>query len=216
VTAALVSSDLARPAKRFAAQSTALGLERHVLLADVVAQRSRAAQPRTAQAARPPRRRLRPPHAPATAGTCRNAPFTQPTGGALRPFLHRNSSITQQKVKDTGPFNGPLSRTTRVGWNQKRKTSLEFTEARDSEWQWHQLGHMQVCTLLQTENHTSTPPLCFLQAGCPSCRPTNSVNALKVKVKSKAIGYFSFHSFKNICDDLSSLDLGIHEARDLA
>jgi len=32
---------------------------------------------------------------------------------------------------------------------------------------------MEVCTLLQTENHASTPPLCFLQAGCPSCRPTN-------------------------------------------
>jgi len=25
---------------------------------------------------------------------------------------------------------------------QKGKTSLDFTEARDSEWQWHQLGHM--------------------------------------------------------------------------
>jgi len=38
---------------------------------------------------------------------------------------------------------------------------------------------MQVCTLLQTDNHASTPPLSFLQAGCPSCRPTNSVKALK-------------------------------------
>ena len=38
---------------------------------------------------------------------------------------------------------------------------------------------MQVCTLLQTDNHASTSPLCFLQAGCPSCRPTNSVKALK-------------------------------------
>jgi len=38
---------------------------------------------------------------------------------------------------------------------------------------------MQVCTLLQTDNHASTPPLSFLQAGCPSCRPTNSVRALK-------------------------------------
>ena len=34
-------------------------------------------------------------------------------------------------------------------------------KARDSEWQWHQQGHMQVCTLLQTDNHTSTPPLFF-------------------------------------------------------
>jgi len=64
---------------------------------------------------------------------------------------------------------------------QKGKTNLDFTEARDSEWQWHQLGHMQVCTWLQTDNHTSTPPLCFLQAGCPSCRPTNSVKALKLQ-----------------------------------
>ena len=77
------------------------------------------------------------------------------------------------------PFNGPLSGTTRVGRYQKGKTSLDFTEARDSEWQWHQLGHMQVCTLLQTDNHASTPPLSFLQAGCPSCRPTNSIEALK-------------------------------------
>jgi len=38
---------------------------------------------------------------------------------------------------------------------------------------------MQVCTLLQTDNHANTSPLSFLQAGCPSCRPTNSVKALK-------------------------------------
>jgi len=56
---------------------------------------------------------------------------------------------------------------------------VDFAEASDSEWQWHQLDHMQVCTLLQTDNHSSTPPLCFLQAVCPSCRPTNSVKALK-------------------------------------
>jgi len=62
---------------------------------------------------------------------------------------------------------------------EKGKTDLYFTEARGSEWQWHQLGHMQVCTSLQTDNHASTPPLSFLQAGCPSCHPANSVNALK-------------------------------------
>jgi len=77
----------------------------------------------------------------------------------------------------THPFNGPFSGTTQVSRYQKDKTNLDFTEARDSEWQWHQLGHMQVCTSLQTDNHASTPPLSFLQAGCPSCRPTNSVKA---------------------------------------
>jgi len=81
----------------------------------------------------------------------------------------------------THPFNGPMSGTTRVSQYQKGKSNLNFTEARDSEWQWHQLGHMQVCTSRQTYNHTSTPPLSFLQAGCPSCRPTKSVKALKAK-----------------------------------
>jgi len=46
----------------------------------------------------------------------------------------------------THPFKGPLSGTTRVSRYQKGKTNLDFTEARESEWQWqwHQLGHMQV------------------------------------------------------------------------
>ena len=43
-------------------------------------------------------------------------------------------------------FNGLFSRTTWVSRYQKGKTNLDFTGARDSEWQWHQLGHMQVCT----------------------------------------------------------------------
>jgi len=42
---------------------------------------------------------------------------------------------------------------------QKGKTNLDFTGTRDSEWQWHQLGHMQVCISLQTDNHASTSPL---------------------------------------------------------
>jgi len=79
----------------------------------------------------------------------------------------------------THPFNGPFSVTTRVSRYQKGKTNLDFTEARDSEWQWHQLGHMHVCTLLETDNHAINPPLTFLQAGCHSCRPANSVKALK-------------------------------------
>jgi len=66
-----------------------------------------------------------------------------------------------------------------VSWYQKGKINLDFTEARDSEWQWHQLGHMQVCTSLHADNHASTSPSVFLQTGCPSCRPTNSVKALK-------------------------------------
>jgi len=43
---------------------------------------------------------------------------------------------------------GPLSGTTQVSRYQKGKTDLDFTEARDSEWQWHQLGCMQACSSL--------------------------------------------------------------------
>jgi len=74
---------------------------------------------------------------------------------------------------------------------QKGKTNLDFTEARDSEWQWHQLGHMQVCASHQTDNHASTQPLSFLQAGCPSCHPTYRVKALKAKTVLFIILYYA-------------------------
>jgi len=58
---------------------------------------------------------------------------------------------------------------------QKGKTNLDFTEAKDSEWQWNPLGHMQVCTSLQTDNHASTPPLAFYRPDVlPAAKPTVS------------------------------------------
>jgi len=71
----------------------------------------------------------------------------------------------------THPFNGPLSGTTWVSQYQKGKTNLDYTGARDSEWQWNPLGHMQVCTSLQTENHASTPPLSFFTGRMPFLPP---------------------------------------------
>jgi len=56
---------------------------------------------------------------------------------------------------------------------ENRKSREKNRKSRDH------MGHMQVCTSLQTDNHASTPPLSFLQAGCPSCCPTNNVKALK-------------------------------------
>jgi len=62
-----------------------------------------------------------------------------------------------------------------VSQYQKSKTNLDFIEARDSEWQWHQLGHMQVCTSLQTGNHASTPQLSFYrQDALPATQQTAS------------------------------------------
>ena len=75
------------------------------------------------------------------------------------------------KFKHTHPFNGPFSGTTRVSRYQKGKTNLDFTDARDSEWQWHLLGHMQVCISLQTDNHASTPPLVIFTGMMPFLPP---------------------------------------------
>ena len=75
----------------------------------------------------------------------------------------------------TQPFNGPFSGIIQVSRYQKGKTNLDFTEARDSEWQEHQLGHMQVCTLLRTDND-STPPLKFFYRldALPAAQPKAS------------------------------------------
>jgi len=75
----------------------------------------------------------------------------------------------------THPFNGHFSGTTQVSQYQKGKTNLDFTEARDSEWQCHQLEHMQVCTSLQTDNHANTSPLFFYRPDAlPTAQPTVS------------------------------------------
>jgi len=49
----------------------------------------------------------------------------------------------------------------------ERLNQSGLTAARDSEWQWHQLGHMQTYTLTQTHNHASIPPLSFFTGRMP-------------------------------------------------
>jgi len=73
----------------------------------------------------------------------------------------------------THTFNGPLSGTTQVSRYQKGKTNIDFTDQETIKWQWHQLGHMQVCTSLPTDNHASTPPLSFYRPDAlPAAQPT--------------------------------------------
>ena len=48
-----------------------------------------------------------------------------------------------------------------------------------------------MCASLQTDNHASTPPLSYVQAGCPSCHPTNSVKALKASYVTNVNTIFS-------------------------
>ena len=48
-----------------------------------------------------------------------------------------------------------------AGTRKVKPIRILLKQETEGEWQWHPLSHMQVCTLLQTDNHTSTPPLSF-------------------------------------------------------
>jgi len=124
-------------------------------------------------------------------GQCKSAPRSrQITMPAPHHSVFYRLDALPATQPHTHPFNGPFSGTTQVSRYQKGKTNLDFTEARESEWHWHQLGHMQVSTSLQTDNHASTPPLSFLQAGRPSCRPTNSIKALKANAAQPTVSNY--------------------------
>jgi len=70
---------------------------------------------------------------------------------------------------------------------------------------------MQVCTLHQTDNHASTPPLCFLQAGCPSCRPTNSVKALKALAPPPDQKQTKMREQKTNGSEVTAVDVGVQK-----
>jgi len=75
--------------------------------------------------------------------------------------------LSEVKHSPNTRFNAPFSGTTQVSQYQKGKTNLYFNEASDSGWQWYQLGHTQVCTSFQTDNHAGTPPLSFFAGRMP-------------------------------------------------
>jgi len=82
-----------------------------------------------------------------------------------------------------------------VSWYQKVKNYLDFTEARDSEWQWH-LGQMQICASSQADNHVSTPPLSFLQALPAVQKQHQSIEGIVLNTHTHAtILQLSGHSF---------------------
>ena len=88
----------------------------------------------------------------------------------------------------THPFNGPLSGTTRVNQYQKGNTNLDYTEARDSEWQWHQLGHMQVCT---TSDWTAKClPKCSCLANIYTINYTCRATILKPRKQLPRVSYY--------------------------
>jgi len=96
-------------------------------------------------------------------------------------FSPHSNCVNGHTHTHTHPINGPFSGTTQVSRYQKGKTNLDFTKARDSEWQWHQLGHMQVCTLLQTDNQASTPPHSFFTGRMPFLQPNQQCQSTEGK-----------------------------------
>jgi len=76
------------------------------------------------------------------------------------------------------PFYGPFPGTTQVSRCQKRRELLDFmvqvkiNRGRHTD---HPAGRHS----MQTNQCPPPPSPIFLQAGCPSCHPTNSVKALK-------------------------------------
>ena len=76
-------------------------------------------------------------------------------------------------------FNVPFSGTTTVSQYQKGKINVDFTEARTVSGSGISLA---VCKSAPCPRQITMPAphhSVFLQAGCPSCCPTNSVRALK-------------------------------------
>jgi len=93
------------------------------------------------------------------------------------PTINRTWQLQQQQYQ----FNGPLSGTIQVSLYQKDKTSLDFTEDTASAGPYASL-HLTPRQITTPASHHSV----FLRAWCPSCRPTNSVKALKAQCRSRS------------------------------
>ena len=89
----------------------------------------------------------------------------------------------------THPFNDPFSGPTQVSRYQKGKANLDFTEVRDCDWQWHPLGHMQVCTSLQSDNHASNPPISFFTGRMPFLPPNQQRQSTEGTKQHTDLGY---------------------------
>ena len=100
-------------------------------------------------------------------------------------------------------------------------TQSWFTGVRDSEWQWHQLGHKQICTLTQTDNHASIPPLSVfpillhrLTQVVLEKRPLNGCNSsskLKLQIRDSSIQNPRFQTTVSIYMRIQQKNDGTYE-----
>ena len=114
---------------------------------------------------------------------CVNSSLMTVNYQSLQHRLEQGAERKSQNITvavTTHLFSGPFSRTTQVRCYQKGKTDLDFTERRDSEWQWHQLGYILqrwwhslhwVYALLRTAPHH---PVFYRPDALPAAQPTAS------------------------------------------
>ena len=104
-----------------------------------------------------------------------HACFIKPT--IFSPICSTMVQFYNESHTNTHPFNGRFSGTVQVSRYQKGKTNLDFTEARDSEWQWHQLGHIICKSAPHSRQITMPAPHCsvfYRPDALPAAQPTAS------------------------------------------
>jgi len=116
----------------------------------------------------------------------------------------RHSGVSFQML---GPLSPVYVAVTQLKWTEHRHTHTRLTDLcsglpvwagfywsnRDSEWQWHQLGHVRVCTSVQTDNHASTPPLSFFTGRMLYLPPNRQRQSTEGRVKySELTGKLQF------------------------
>jgi len=92
------------------------------------------------------------------------------------------STHSRHRLQHTQPFNGPLSGTT--GWAGTRKVKAIWILLKQETVSGNGIS-WAVCKSAPRSRQMTTPVphhSSFLQAGCPSCRPINSVKALKASI----------------------------------
>jgi len=102
------------------------------------------------------------------------------------PIIIKSNHTHTHTHTHTYPFNGPFSGTTRVRAGTRKVKPIwillkqETVSGSGNNW--------AICKSAPRSRQITTPAphrSVFLQAGCPSCRPTNSVKALKAnQIKS--------------------------------
>ena len=119
----------------------------------------------------------------------------------MKPLLNTHTHARTHECMHAQPFYGPLGFCPGLsGWASTRKVKpgrqkrSGFTTARDSEWQWHQLGHIQICTLTQIHDHVNISQHGFYRPDAlPAAQPTASKQQLesaqRVHISAKWILY---------------------------